>query len=193
MRKIVRAFWILFYRFIFSIKKVSYGQDMRVCNSIYFKLGKNIIVSIGNNFGFSSGAGYNPLSRNIKGSIELENGARLKIGDNVGISSSCLWVFEYIEIHDRVKIGADCILLDSDAHSLHFMDRRAAISDRPNAKKRGIIVEEDVLIGMRSIVLKGVRIGARSIIGSGSVVTKDIPSDEIWAGNPAIFIRKINL
>ena len=49
-----------------------------------------------------------------------------------------------------------------------------------------------MFIGANSIILKGVTIGERSIIGAGSVVTKNIPDDEIWAGNPAKFIRKIN-
>ena len=43
----------------------------------------------------------------------------------------------------------------------------------------------------RSIILKGVTIGENSVVGAGSVVTKDIPSGEVWAGNPAKFIRKI--
>ena len=54
-----------------------------------------------------------------------------------------------------------------------------------------IIIEDDVLIGTNCIVLKGVRIGARSIIGAGSIVTKDIPSDCIAAGNPAIIIKNL--
>lgn len=52
---------------------------------------------------------------------------------------------------------------------------------------------DDVFIGCRSIILKGVTIGARSIIAAGSVVTKDVPADEIWGGNPAQFIKKINI
>ena len=65
-------------------------------------------------------------------------------------------------------------------------------TDRSNAKRMGIVIEEDVLIGTRCIILKGVKIGKRSIVGSGSVVTMSIPSDEIWAGNPAVFIKKIS-
>ena len=55
-----------------------------------------------------------------------------------------------------------------------------------------ILVEEDVLIGARSIILKGVTIGARSVIGCGSVVTNNIPPDCIAAGNPCKVIRKVS-
>ena len=55
-----------------------------------------------------------------------------------------------------------------------------------------IVIEDDVLIGTRCIILKGVTIGARSIIGSGSVVVKSIPADCIAAGNPCKIIRYIN-
>ena len=53
------------------------------------------------------------------------------------------------------------------------------------------MIEDDVLIGMNSIILKGVTVGARSIIGAGSVVTKSIPSDVIAAGNPAKVLKKL--
>ena len=61
-----------------------------------------------------------------------------------------------------------------------------------NRVDKGIVIEDDVLIGMNSIILKGVRVGARSVIGAGSVVVKDIPSDCIAAGNPAKVIKIIN-
>ena len=56
-----------------------------------------------------------------------------------------------------------------------------------------IVIGNDVFVGANSIILKGVTIGDRAIIGAGSIVTKDIPKDEVWAGNPAKFIRKIKL
>lgn len=52
-------------------------------------------------------------------------------------------------------------------------------------RNKGIVIDDEVLIGMNIIILKGVHIGARSIIGAGSVVVKDIPCDCIAAGNPA--------
>lgn len=54
-----------------------------------------------------------------------------------------------------------------------------------------IIIEDDVFIGMNCLILKGVTIGARSIIAAGSVVTKSIPSDCIAAGNPAKVIKHL--
>jgi len=192
MDKVRRVFWILFYRLLLKVKNVSYGSSMRICDRLYLKTGKNAILKIGENFAFSSGGGYNPLARNIKGSITIEDNAKLIIGDNVGISSCCLWVFDSLKIGKGSKIGADSILLDSDAHSLNYLERGNSKTDRPNAKRQGITIGEDVLIGTRCIILKGVSIGNRSIIGSGSVVVKSIPEDCIAAGNPAKVIKVIN-
>ena len=73
-------------------------------------------------------------------------------------------------------------ILKSKLTSEEFLD---------NLRKHGAWIGEDVFIGAHSIILKGVTIGARSIVGAGSVVTKDIPADEVWAGNPAKCIRKL--
>lgn len=63
--------------------------------------------------------------------------------------------------------------------------------DMVTAASAPIVIEDNVLVGARCIILKGVTIGARSIIGSGSIVTKDIPSDCIAAGNPCKVIKSI--
>ena len=51
-------------------------------------------------------------------------------------------------------------------------------------------IKKNAFIGTGTIITKPVTIGERSIVGAGSVVTKNIPDDEVWAGNPAKFIRK---
>ena len=116
----------------------------------------------------------------------------MTIGNNVGVSSSCIWCSKSVTIGNNVKIGSGCIILDTDSHSLDFMDRRESRLDHTNTNRQPIVIEDDVLIGTHSIILKGVTIGARSIIGAGSVVTKDIPSDCIAAGNPCRVIKRIN-
>lgn len=59
-----------------------------------------------------------------------------------------------------------------------------------NFKTAPIIVGNNVSIGSSSIILKGVEIGENPVIGAGSAVTKKISANEIWAGNPAHFIKK---
>ena len=66
------------------------------------------------------------------------------------------------------------------------MKRRNTYEDRKFVKTNNVIIGDDVFIGTNSIILKGVRIGPRSIIGAGSVVSlKEIPPDSLVAGNPA--------
>ena len=59
------------------------------------------------------------------------------------------------------------------------------------ARELGIVVGDDVLIGMNSVILKGVHIGDRAIIAANSLVTKDVPSDCIVGGQPARIIRRM--
>lgn len=198
-RRIRKIFYVRWNRFIFKLNSISYGTNLRVYNKFYLLKRQGAQIEIGDNFVFTSGEAYNPLARNIRGCIYVENNAILKIGHNTGISSSCIWVKQKILIGDDVKIGADCILMDTDAHNLDYKIRKDKRKDENGrsidvltAKAMPIIIEDDVLIGTRCIILKGVTIGARCIIGSGSVVTKPIPSDCIAAGNPCRVIRFIN-
>lgn len=178
-------------KLLFKLAGVKYGKKMRVYAKFVLKKYEGAEIIIGDNFLFTSGEVINPIARNICGAIFVNKGAVLKIGNNVGISSASLRCNKRIEIQDNVKIGADCIVLDTNSHSLDYLDRREPYKDKLNTKDAPIIIEEDVLIGARSIILKGVRIGARSIIGAGSVVTQDIPSDCIAAGNPCRVIKTI--
>jgi len=85
-------------------------------------------------------------------------------------------------------IGGNCKIWDSDFHSSDPAQRLKAANE--NFKTAPIIIGNNVFIGSSSIILKGVEIGENSVIGAGSVVTKKIPANEIWAGNPAQFIKK---
>ena len=136
-----------------------------------------------------SDGNLNPLGRNLRSSICISENAEVSIGHNVGISASSIRARKSITIGNNVTIGADCILLDSDGHSLDYR-KRGTKEDIPVSLP--IVIEENVLIGARTTILKGVTIGARTIIGSGSIVTKSIPVDCIAAGNPCKVIRHID-
>lgn len=186
-----RNFYIKWNKIRFKITGIKIGKNPIIQNHIYLRISKDALIYIGNNFTYTSGSGFNPICRNIEGSICAENKATINIGNNVGISSSCIWISHSLSIGNNVKIGGDSIILDSDAHSLNYIDRRDPTNDQKNKINKGIIIEDDVLIGTRSIILKGVTIGARSIIGSGSIVTQSIPNDCIAAGNPCRVIKHL--
>lgn len=197
--KIKYLFYKSWNRFIFDLYDIDYGKNLQVYNKIYIKKHPTAKINIGDNFTFTSGDSFNPLCRNIQGCIYAPVNSIISIGNNTGISSACLWAKEKIVIGNNVKIGGDSILLDTDAHNLDYLIRRNIQTEKDKstidvltAKSSPIIIEDDVLIGTRCIILKGVTIGARSIIGSGSVVTKSIPSDCIAAGNPCQIIKNNN-
>ena len=176
----------------FYLCGVSMGKGCKLYNKIYLYIARGGIAVIGDEFHFTSGDCLNPLCRNLEGVITINQNASLRIGNNVGISSGCIWAHQSIVIGNNVNIGGDCILMDSDAHSLNFLYRRDGQKDQKFKINKGIVIDDDVLVGARSIILKGVHIGARSIIGAGSVVTNDIPADCIAGGNPCRLIRNIN-
>lgn len=128
---------------------------------------------------------------NSKCFIRINGKGRLIIGDYVGINSSAIFCDESITIGNHVHIGGGCQIFDTNFHNMNYSERR--IAELNNVSKTSpVIIEDDVFIGSSSIICKGVTIGARSIVAAGSVVIKSIPSDELWGGNPAHFIKKIN-
>lgn len=168
---------------------VVFGKNLCVPGKVLWSIcgGK---IKIGDNFYFSSGYGVNPISSNLQGAIYLENEASLKIGNNVGMSSTRMWIHDSVTIGDNVKIGACVLITDTDAHPLDYLARR---SSNEGTKSAPIVIEDDVWVGAHSIILKGITIGARSIIGAGSVVVRSIPADCVAAGNPCKVIKSINI
>ena len=164
------------------------GSNVQLPGQLNLVISGNNDIGIGDNFYFSSGNGVNPIASNLQGAIYLENGASLKIGNNVGMSSTRLWIHESARIGNNVKIGGCVLITDTDAHPMDYVVRR---SSNEGTKSAPVVIEDDVWVGAHCIILKGVTIGARSIIGAGSVVTKSIPADCVAAGNPCRVIKNL--
>lgn len=102
-------------------------------------------------------------------SITCHPGARLTLGShchfNYGVS---------LEVWDSVLIGARCMFASF-----------VRISDRDDQRTAPIIIEDDVWVAHGAIIMPGVRIGARSVVAAGSIVTQDVPPDSLAMGNPA--------
>ncbi len=170
------VFW---YRHIERDGKVTVNGRLRVFGHGHIHIGRNVIIN--------SCLSSNPIGGDTHTVLSLKNTAELRIGDNVGISNAAIVCHDKITIGDRTIIGGGTKIYDTDFHSLDY--RQRGDYEHETALTRPVTIGEDVFIGGQSIILKGVRIGDRSIIGAGSVVTKEVPPDEVWAGNPAKKIR----
>ena len=93
---------------------------------------------------------------------------------------------------DQITIGDACMF----AHGAYISDADwHGIYDRsePVGATKPVVLEDNVWIGDSAIVCKGVRIGKNSIIGAGAVVTKDVPPNSVFAGNPAKLVKELDL
>jgi acetyltransferase-like isoleucine patch superfamily enzyme len=174
--------WIVFKRYV-----VQYEADCKIKGLVW--VDNKGVIKIGKGFRGNSGENYNPIGGDTKlRLIALEN-ARITIGDFCSISNSTIIARENVMIGNHVFIGGGCKIWDNDFHSLHASERESAKD--PGINTLPIHIGNHVFIGGSSIILKGVNIGDYSIVGAGSVVRRSIPPYEIWAGNPAVFVKKI--
>ncbi len=114
--------------------------------------------------------------------------SRIEIGDGAQVNNNAFIKSEGpgIRIGARALLGSGVTIYDSDFHDLDPARRRGG---RP--RMGAVELGENVFIGDGALILKGVSIGADSVIGAGSVVTSSIPSGVIAAGNPARVLRTI--
>lgn len=192
-RFIRQAFYKPFNRLMFWSADVKYGKNLKVYNRFYLKKYPGAEFTIGDDFLVNSGEAINPIYRNIRGSIFVNSGGKLTIGDNVAMSSPHIRCNTIVTIGNNVKLGALVTILDTDSHHMNYLDRRHETNGKSERVKSGpITIEDDVWIGAFTTILKNVHIGARTIIGANSVVTKDIPADCIAAGNPCRVIKMVD-
>lgn len=172
---------------ILKYRHVTIGANSKINGRIYCVSNSKQGIIIGNNVSINSCLKSNPIGGNERTILFAKGDGKITIGNNCGISNSVLFATKSIKICDNVLIGGNVKIYDTD---FHWVDYNKRITEKCG-KTSEVIIKEGSFIGAHSIILKGVTIGERSVIGAGSVVTKDIPSDELWAGNPAKFIRKL--
>jgi acetyltransferase-like isoleucine patch superfamily enzyme len=121
----------------------------------------------------------------------LRPGARIEVGADCGLSGATICAAVGVEVGVRVLFGADVLVCDTDFHPVDAVPRRNAPESAADAAP--VRIGDDVFLGARSIVLKGVEIGAGTVVGAGSVVTRSLPPAVVAAGNPCRVLRPLRL
>ncbi|RWX56619.1 acyltransferase [Photobacterium chitinilyticum] len=136
------------------------------------------------------------ISRNVTlttwRSNDSKKGPLIHIGDNVSIGEGAhITASNLIKINDDVLLGKYVTITDNSHGYSDATDNFLAPSERDIVSVGQVVLEERVWIGDKVTILPGVRIGEGTVIGSNSVVTKDIPKHSVAVGNPAKVIKKL--
>jgi acetyltransferase-like isoleucine patch superfamily enzyme len=127
-------------------------------------------------------------------------GGKIEIGDFCYVGGETkVWSDTSIKIGNRVLISHNVNIFDNQTHPLDPVKRhnqfvhiiQKGFPKDIDLSGKPVVIEDDAWIGCNVIILKGVHIGKAAIIAAGSVVTKDVPSSTLMAGNPAKIIRTI--
>lgn len=176
-------FYLNKYNYLFVwLWGVEIGNKANFYGKVYFNRQKSSIISIGDNCTFRSSKTSNWIGVDRPCMISTQSGnSIIKIGNSCGFSGTVIGAFKGIYLGDNVRCGANTLITDSDWH----------LDDKRVGEPKEVFIEDNVWLGINSVVLKGVKIGKNTVIGANSVVVKDIPANVIAAGNPCKVIRNI--
>jgi acetyltransferase-like isoleucine patch superfamily enzyme len=185
-------FWTLQTKLLLLLFGCPYGRNLRVDGRVIIRVARRGAFRLGENVLISSRTGSNLVGRTNPTILHCMGEGHITFGDNSGCSFAVLSSKSSIRIGDNAKIGGNARIYDHDYHALDYLSRRTTASDNAACKTAPIVIGDDTLIGTNAIILKGVTVGERSIVGAGAVVSiKNIPPDSLVVGNPARIIRHL--
>lgn len=182
--QLANAFILCLVRIKAGLLGIKLGKNLQLYGKPFFQVWPQGSIVIGDNCVLRSRTTSNLMGLNHKCMLSATPAydgteAKLTIGNNVGMSGITIWCFKSISIGNDVRIGANTIIMDGDAH---FDDKRTA-------PPQEIVIEDDVFIGANCVIKKGVTIGKGAVVGMNSVVTKDIPAGCVAVGVPAKVVK----
>jgi acetyltransferase-like isoleucine patch superfamily enzyme len=168
---------------------IAWGKGWRIFGMPMIQRHRGSQIELGDNLELRSWRSSNPLAPNHAVVLATRTAAAtIRIGKGCGFTGTTIVAAESITIGDRVLVGANSTIVDTDFHPLDPVERQRDIL---NGQHAAITIEDDVFIGMNCLILKGVTIGRGSVVGAGSVVTRSVPPGVIVAGNPAQVVREL--
>ena len=184
--------WTIQARLLLRTLGCPYGRHLRVDGHVIIRAPRRGAIRLGANVFIKSRGGANLVGRTNPTIFHCMGDGCISFGDNSGCSFAVLSSRSSIRIGHHVKIGGNARIYDHDYHALDYLARRDAASDIADCKTVPVVIGDDVLIGANAIILKGVTIEDRSVVGAGAVVSlKEIPPDSLVAGNPARVVRNL--
>lgn len=184
----LKSYWSFYIKLKCRLFGIEYGKKCEFWGNMILKKFPGSYIKMGNYCQFRSAVWSNLVGLNRPCIIAtLSSKAKIIIGDNCGFSGTVIAAQEYIEIGDGTMCGGNVTITDTDWHPVDPIDRKC----NKKAASAPVIIGSNVWLGLNVIILKGVRIGDNSVIGAGSIVTSDIPSNVIAAGCPARVIKKL--
>jgi len=170
------------------LKLGSWDPSWKLYGTPVMHIHRKATISIGKKWTACSDPKYNSLG--VFQSVTIKAmcaGAKITIGHNVGMSGVSISCRQEVKIGDQTLMGSGSVITDNDAHGIHpdFRNDHAYILSKP------VIIEKNVFIGARAIILKGVTVGEGAVIGAGAVVSRDVPAMAIVAGNPAKIVGDV--
>ncbi|WP_460963146.1 acyltransferase [Spirosoma litoris] len=196
VRFVKRRIWQVAQQFLtqlyFYLNGVQYGKGMRSYGVPVVDITDGSQMTVGKSFVLVNGMNYsNRIGRQQPCFFIANLGGKIQIGDHVGMSATALVCHESITIGNHVTIGGNTVIYDTDFHSLDAA-QRAGYADNALAVTAPVLIQDGTFIGAHVTILKGVTIGRHAVIGAGSVVTKSVPANQVWAGNPARFVKDLS-
>jgi acetyltransferase-like isoleucine patch superfamily enzyme len=176
-------------RLVRRTKGFSFGTGLAILGWPILRCSEGAQVTIGRNLMLISESVHSAVGVSRPCMIRaMRPGAQVVIGDDVGMSGATVSATNAITIGDRVLIGADAVIVDNDFHPVQTTPRRYGQEGVASAP---VVIEDDVFIGMRAMVLKGVHIGRGAVVAAGSVVSADVPAGCIVGGVPARVLGRV--
>ena len=167
---------------------IELGEGCRFYGLPLFRRLPGSRIRVGRNCQFRSTVWSNQLVLNRRCTVStLSRSALIEIGEGCGFSSTAISAAQSVRIGKRVMCGANVAIMDTDWHSFDAEQRQAGTAGPASP----VLIEDDVWLGMNVTVLKGVTIGARTVVAAGSVVTRSLPAGVIAGGQPARVVRAV--
>jgi len=183
--------WLVYpqARLLFAVNGISWGRGWRLYGVPLILKHRRSRIAFGPGLQLRSSLRSNPLGPNHPVILATwQPGAVIQAGACFGMTGGVLCAATRIAIGNNVTVGANTVVVDTDFHPLDPTERRLKPSGGRSAP---VEIGDDVFIGMNSLILKGVTIGRGSVVGAGSVVTRDVPPYAVVAGNPARVVRAL--